>query len=346
MRLGDPHRPLILRRRPTDGMVLPMGDTEPAKGRLIVSGGHDAFSHWREVVCQSFTRLSPERLPRASEERENFDGRIDQIDMAAGASLSRIVASPQMVARSKTDIAAQPCDAVFVNIQVSGRSIVRQREIETVLPAGSMTLLDARQPFAMRFETSFAQFCFHVPLGWFDAQTIDTAPWIVRRVAAHTGGGRAVLAQAYTVFRGATDLVSGSGDPTSGAGDLMALLTAAFEGRDVTLGDEYLALLQAFVRANLSDRALTPASVASHFKISRRYLHKIFARSGMTFGDYLRQQRLLRSRMLLREDPARAVASVARSAGFSSASSFSRAFRLAFGETPRAYRSQSVVAHS
>lgn len=310
-----------------------MGDTEPAKGRLIVSGGHDAFSHWREVVCQSFTRLSPERLDAGPDERATFKGRIDQTDMAAGASLSRIVASPQMVARSKTDIAGQPCDAAFVNIQIGGRSVVRQRDIETVLPAGSMTLLDARQPFAMRFEMSFAQFCFHIPFCWFDAQAIDIAPWIARRVAAHSGVGRAVLAQASAVYRGEVDLASGHGD-------LMALLATAFDGRDPTLGDEYLALLQAFVRAHLSDMALTPGAVASHFRISRRYLHKIFARSGMTFGDYLRQQRLHQARVLLREDPARAVASVAQSAGFSSASSFSRSFRLAFGETPRAYRAQ------
>jgi len=314
-------------------MVFTMGDTEPAKGRLIVSGGHDAFSHWREVVCQSFTRLSPERLRTPSDERSMFNGRIDQMNMAAGASLSRIVASPQTVARSKIDIAEQPCDAAFVNIQISGRSVVRQREIETVLPAGCMTLLDARQPFAMRFETSFAQFCFHVPLCWFEAQAIDTSPWIARRVAAQSGGGRAVVGQAYAVFRGDTD-------PASGHGDLMALLATAFDGRDLTLGDEYLALLQAFVRAHLADMSLTPKTVAGHFRISRRYLHKIFARSGTTFGDYLRQQRLLQARAMLRDDPARAVASVARSAGFSSASSFSRSFRLTFGETPRAYRAQ------
>ena len=310
-----------------------MGDTGPATGRRIVSGGQDAFSHWREVVCQSFTRLSPERLSRSTDEADRFSGRIDQVDMAAGASLSRIVASPQQVARSKADIASQPCDAAFVNVQVSGRSVVRQRGIETVLPAGSMTLLDARQPFAMQFESSFAQFCFHLPRCWFDAQKIDTAPWVARRVEARAGAGRAALIQAYALFRGDADLADNHGD-------LMAALTAAFDGRDLSLGDEYLELLQVFVRANLADLSLTPTAVARHFRISRRYLHKIFARSGMTFGDFVRQQRLRQARTLLRENPARAVASVATAAGFASASSFSRSFRQAVGETPSAYRTR------
>ncbi|MFP4283835.1 MAG: helix-turn-helix transcriptional regulator, partial [Opitutales bacterium] len=62
---------------------------------------------------------------------------------------------------------------------------------------------------------------------------------------------------------------------------------------------------------------------------------RFVARMGRSFRDYLSQHRLERARRLL-EDGAGNVTEAAFSAGYSSVSQFSRAFRRHFGKPPSA----------
>ncbi|MEV5798686.1 helix-turn-helix transcriptional regulator [Streptomyces collinus] len=71
-----------------------------------------------------------------------------------------------------------------------------------------------------------------------------------------------------------------------------------------------------------------------------RSLHKLFRAEGPTVGGWIRLRRLERSRWdLLRPDAqSGGVAAVARRWGFVSPSHFSRAFRAAYGMTPRQWQ--------
>jgi AraC-like DNA-binding protein len=100
------------------------------------------------------------------------------------------------------------------------------------------------------------------------------------------------------------------------------------------------------LRGRLSDPGLTAESVAAHFGISKRYLYVVLAQIDVTFGDWVRTERLRRAAESLR-DPSMAgasVAAIARNAGFVDHSSFSRAFREYFGCTPSTYRGTGSTA--
>ncbi|WP_242904732.1 helix-turn-helix transcriptional regulator [Actinomadura terrae] len=98
--------------------------------------------------------------------------------------------------------------------------------------------------------------------------------------------------------------------------------------------------IEAFALAHLGDRDLTPGTIAAAHHISVGYLHRLFRHDGRTVTAWIRTQRLERARRDL-ADPAQystPVQALAARWGFAHASDFSRAFRRAYGTSPRDYR--------
>jgi AraC-like DNA-binding protein len=101
--------------------------------------------------------------------------------------------------------------------------------------------------------------------------------------------------------------------------------------------------VMAHIRMRSADPELDPAAVARHFRCSVRTLHGLFEGAGITFGRYLREQRLLACQRAL-ADPARrdeTVAQIAFAAGFNDLSYFHRRFRQRFGVTPETVRREA-----
>lgn len=85
---------------------------------------------------------------------------------------------------------------------------------------------------------------------------------------------------------------------------------------------------------------ITIEDAAQSIGISSRSLRRLCSRElGMAWRDYTQQARLMRAAALL-ADPELSVLQVATRVGFDSASSFTRAFRGAWGRPPSAYRRQ------
>ena len=86
------------------------------------------------------------------------------------------------------------------------------------------------------------------------------------------------------------------------------------------------------------DRPLTVATIAKRCHVTTRTLEKIFDRAiGETPGAYALRLRLAAARRLVLDTP-EPMATIAARTGFSSASSFSRAFSNAFGKAPASLR--------
>ncbi|WP_419913154.1 AraC family transcriptional regulator [Hoeflea sp.] len=289
-------------------------------------GRNDTFAHWREVVCQAFTKLTPERIADGP-----FAGEIRLSPFGGMGTFSRITASPQRVVRRRRDVEDRPCDAVFVNIQVSGTSAVRQRGIETRLAPGSFVMLDARQPFDMRFDRNFRQICMHLPMALLDAHGFDPAKAVARSVGRDDVFGAALL--------DSVDAILDEEDTEGSPDHLVHLLRLSYGGgRSDMLADQHLRHIKRFVAGNCADPAISPRAVSAHFRISVRHLHKLFARSGVTFGQFLLRCRLRKARIALLLHPRRPIVEISLEAGFQSPSHFSRCFVREFGLTPSAMR--------
>jgi transcriptional regulator GlxA family with amidase domain len=88
----------------------------------------------------------------------------------------------------------------------------------------------------------------------------------------------------------------------------------------------------------------SPATAVRASYISVRQLHRLFAREGLSFGAWLREQRLRRCRDDLTNQQLthRAVGEIAARWGFRSAAHFTRAFHARYGTTPAELRSQAT----
>lgn len=119
-------------------------------------------------------------------------------------------------------------------------------------------------------------------------------------------------------------------------GGLLALAT----GKSIPNQTTHKAALMRSIKRSLFERfaetTLTAAEIATEHRISRRYLHMLFAEQGETFGQCLQSLRLSRARAMLTDTrySKTSVAEVGFSVGFADPANFARQFRNAFGLRP------------
>src|SRR5690606_13930058 len=100
-------------------------------------------------------------------------------------------------------------------------------------------------------------------------------------------------------------------------------------------GQERLAEIKRRMLERLPDPAFDLALFAAEEGVAARTLYRLFAREGTTPMRWLWRQRLAAAHRLLAEHRVETVTEAAMSAGFSEASHFSRAFKAAYGRSPR-----------
>jgi len=100
--------------------------------------------------------------------------------------------------------------------------------------------------------------------------------------------------------------------------------------------------IRRYVRKHLQDPELGPASIARAYSISVRALHALFEDVDESVAGLVRRERLARCLEDLKQPGSGSVTSIAFRWGFCDAAHFSRAFKRAFGVTPRAVRQAAL----
>jgi AraC-like DNA-binding protein len=126
---------------------------------------------------------------------------------------------------------------------------------------------------------------------------------------------------------------------------LLTMLTRSLAGRDTVGVDTAPARwLQVcgYIRDNLSDPGLSPASIAEALFVSRSTLYASVPPGTEGIAAEIQRQRLARARARL-GDPAnpQSIAEIAASVGLPSHSRFTRAFRRRYEATPRQVRAEA-----
>ena len=114
------------------------------------------------------------------------------------------------------------------------------------------------------------------------------------------------------------------------AGDDQQVRTAVRAG--------HLRRAEQVIRKHLSNPALSPDLVADACGISKRYLHELFGDTNQTVSQFIREERLIAARDLIRSSPGLSMAEIAYRYGFCDQAQFSRLFKARFGMSPSEWR--------
>jgi AraC-like DNA-binding protein len=105
-----------------------------------------------------------------------------------------------------------------------------------------------------------------------------------------------------------------------------------------------LSAICAYINENLDDLNLSISSLASHFEISVRHLHRLFHNEETTLAGYILRKRLDRCSQELSSSVYRSqrITEIAYKWGFNDSSTFSKIFKREIGLTPREYRKKTL----
>ncbi len=298
----------------------------------------DCFDLWHQVTCRKYSLTECSRVS----DRE-FRARISTRDFGA-LTLSEIASTTppdnlMRVTRSAGDIRRDPRDYFMLWLMVKGEVGLGQCGREARLRAGDLFMYDQTQPFVLRFGRLAHALMITIPRPFVTARTPAPHELVARPIANDSSLGALAGSLVQQLFR----LDDESGDAVArrlGASALDLLLTA-FEAEAKPAGAELgarqrIGQVKRYILANLHDPRLDLETIAAAQNMSTRTLNRLFVGEGITPMRWLWRQRLSASFKALAERQVTRVTDAALDFGFSDLSHFSRAFKSAFGQSPRA----------
>lgn len=304
----------------------------------------ERMAFWLETVCRQI-------LPVQIDPRHDAAPRAAMACGRLGALRIRdVVGGDHIYVRSAADIRRGDPDTFQIGTPLGGSSILIQDGREAVLNAGDMVLYDSARPFSLIMHDRFHWQVFLLP-----KSKLRRSETELRELTAVTMDSSSGMANVVSRFL--RNLAAQSGklenDPTAGAlgenaADLIGTLVQSEFGRPWDVRDLDSVLRQrvlTFLVDQHADPRLDPAAIAAAHGISVRKLHLLFAETKQTVMERLRSERLQAIHRDL-ADPrlaTRPINRIAAAHGMVNATVFTRAFRTAFGVTPRDYRTRALA---
>ncbi|QIO36876.1 helix-turn-helix domain-containing protein [Bradyrhizobium sp. 1(2017)] len=301
----------------------------------------EQFAYYREAICQAFMNLTPEPAVAAG-----FPASVEHVRLG-DAAINRVSFPEHVVRRSAADIAASDRSCFYLNLKLAGRCRILQGHREISLAPGQVGIFDSDRQFALLHDRGpqLRVASFWVPAEALRERLPTSFDVAAARVSDDPFVGHLVVETARTLSDGALRMTEDEGVLLFRA--LIELVAVSLSRRSRTgaaesesLADATMAALKRAIHRRLREPGLAVADVANAVGISERYVHKLLARSGSSFTDYVIDHRLDGAARDL-GDPVmadRAIGAIAFDWGFSDLSHFSRRFKQRFGCRPRDWR--------
>jgi AraC-like DNA-binding protein len=307
----------------------------------------DRFDWWCDIAARD-TQPTWVSSPHAAD----FRATAAMLDL--GPAQLSVLSFPELRAlRTPVLVRRSDPERYGLTLITAGAVWLAQRPHEARVGAGEFLLYDTSWPFDSRaLADGVRMLILHLPKTVLPVPAQRLRPLLAHRIAA-THGLPAILAQYLS------SIVTARHDDPLRPADRHCLGAVALELASAVLAAQadvedrlppetrqqaLRSRIEAFIRHNLRDPDLSPATIAAHHHISVGYLHRIFGSRDRTVAAEIRHQRLQRCQTDL-ADPRLArqpIQVIAARWGFRHAADFSRAFRTAHGLSPREYRQQAL----
>ncbi|MEU2234945.1 helix-turn-helix domain-containing protein [Streptomyces vietnamensis] len=304
----------------------------------------DKVAYWNDAVSRTLVPMTV-----APRDDGPFDGRIATHRLGylqvstMEADAERVNRTPALIARSSEAL-------VGVGVQISGTATFVQDGRRAEVDEGDLVVYDTTRPYSFDYPQRFATHVFQLP-----RRTLGVSDGDIRQVTGNAIGTGDGFGAMLLPFLATLASSSADGYPPAVADrlagnvvDLFATLIAERAhpcDKDAEARDHLVLRVRDHINRNLGDPDLSPERIARAHRISVRYLHRLFEGEGTTVGQLIRQRRLEEcGRELARRGRAApTVSAVAQRWGFVNPAHFSRAFRAAYGVSPREWRNLRTV---
>ena len=294
--------------------------------------------YWSTGIAQHFFPVSLARPDTPSFDARLISGRAGPID------IRRIQGHAHHVMRTTHAIAAGDPECLLLYLLVGGSVRLEQDERACALAPGDFAFHDSSRPSLFQAPGTFDVVVFSMPR-WFLGTVSDK----LARSTARVVPGNEHLARVARPFLTELALTAATGpgltqsDGESAAAMLLPFLSAVAEPADPHGAAEPCLLdrIKGYAAAHLREPDLGPARLAQAHFVSTRYVHRIFAATGIGVSEWIRDQRLDAALAELRDSRA-PIADLAVRWGYRSPTAFSRAFRTRFGLSPREARAGAL----
>lgn len=299
----------------------------------------ERIPYWKDLIWQLLGRLRSEACPEGGSE---FHGRLLHCD-AGEVRLCRLHASPHRVVRTPDLIRQDDRGLLKVVFQIEGAAWFEQDGRRTLLQPGQWSIYDTMKAYSVCNTDEVEQLVLLAPREKILGAHLNPEALLVQRYDATTGLGRLT---ADLLQRTLEEIDSCSDESAEAIGDALtqllrqSLMERAGRPTPLSLREALRDRIKTYILRNLRDPDLCLERIAAALRCSKRTLHKAFSNEGATISETIWRLRLERCRRDLRSPACawKSITEIAFSWGFSSATHFSRAFKDAYGVSPKAYR--------
>ena len=298
---------------------------------------------WADLASRSFAPISVVSAAPA------FRGSIERYELGGGVVVSRVLADPCDLRRTRPQVAAFPSGDLLFEIQSTGVGHVRQDGRSATISHGSGVLYSNAKPSELDFPTPNTSLILQLPRRRLALSNSALAYVAVRPVTAASAALRVYTSLVSSVLRESPAPSTAVEAMAEATLDLLAgMLTTHLDSRPDRLSlsnnEAILAAMCRYVKENLGDPGLCVARIAERRGVSERQVHRLFASIGESPAAYVRARRLEWAARLLTE-PSRntTMTDVAIWCGFCDLGTFTRAFKRRYGAPPAEWRAAQVV---
>lgn len=296
---------------------------------------NERFDFWQDVVCRQICRLECERhvdTPFSGELRYARFGPLDFIEMRS---------EPLIFSRTTSHIREMTSQTMVLSLPLTSQSkkALNLRELST--QRGDVSCYDATRPQKLMINSQISALILQLPkellgnyllnIEDYDSTVISTrtlvgqmASDMILSLASHLGKGNnqkndlAITALLQLIAYAMTESKGESANE-----DRHALIKVCLKQS-----------IQKFIDANFHCRELTPSLIAERFKISSRYLHRLFEDEQHSVAKTIISTRLGNAMRILASEK-HSIKQVAFRCGFKDVSHFSRTFKKRYALNPK-----------
>jgi len=305
----------------------------------VAVDAHRRVEFWNEHASGLITslRVEPDNAAR-------FQASLKAVEFA-GIGFAEAVSTPTRVVHTRERTGLPTGAAYLVHLQRQGTSLNRQLKTDVMLQPGDFVLCDSTLPCELVLGGDNHMLVVRIPQATLKRRLPTPELYINRYMPGHSGAS-SLVSRFLNLFWDQCQVDLEQMTAERMADTICDLLATAFldasrqPAGESTVQTLWKLRIRHFVDQHLADPDLSPPVIASRFRVSPRYVHKMFENEEEALSRYILRRRLecCHRSLVDRAQAAKTVSVIAFEWGFNSTTHFARVFRERYGVSPSELR--------